>query len=255
MNAKVKNFKKLLIIFACVFALIFKSGCTINLIGDADVINGLTEKKITTALVKIHTTISQNSYAQGSGAIFLKETGATTNNQQVYTYYAITNNHVVYNAFGFSPYKVYDCYGNGFEGQVICKNADYDLAVICFNSTKNYTVLSFANSDASLLDGVIALGNPQGVFNSATLGRVLNYTTVDVDNVSVSECNVTFEVIKHSAPINTGSSGGVILNYDYQICGVNYACILDDKSKEFIEAYAVSVTKVKEFLTLNDIAI
>ena len=245
-----KNFNKIFLIILCFISLVLHTACDVKFFSDdAEVINGLSEKGVITACVEVVTNISEDSYSQGSGAIFYKKTNYLINDVvKDYTYYAITNNHVIYGGYHFNPYKVYDCYGEVYNANLTSFDATYDLAVVTFNSKKEYNVLAFATADALVSDKVIAMGNPLGVRNSATLGEVLDFSTVDVENASVDECNVEFLVIKHSAPINTGSSGGVILNYNYQICGVNFACVLGE-DKKFTSAYAIPLSKVKEFLT------
>lgn len=73
--------------------------------------------------------------------------------------------------------------------------------------------------------------------------------SVAEDKANVNMSNVTFDVIRHSAPLNQGSSGGVLLDKDYKICGINYAAAVVEDSTEFVSGYAVPVLKVKEFLT------
>ena len=249
-----QSYNKILIIFICAFIMIFQSACTINLnYGDRKIINELVENRITTACVDIRCNLSANSYAQGSGAIFYKKQNLGVN-QSGYTYYAITNNHVIHNTYGASPYEVKDCYGKSFVAELICKDANYDLAVISFTSTKDYNVLTLAENDAVFGDDVIALGSPLGLMNSVTIGLVNFYGFVEVSNANKDESNVTFKVMKHDAPINTGSSGGVVLNLEYQICGVNYACDKDDNDK-FVEGYAIPVTKLKEFFNKHNVNI
>ena len=65
--------------------------------------------------------------------------------------------------------------------------------------------------------------------------------------------NVKFEVYRHDAPINSGSSGGAILDYNYNIIGINYASSTDANGK-FLNAFAVPIEKVKEFLLAKSVS-
>ena len=102
-------------------------------------------------------------------------------------------------------------------------------------------------------DSVVAIGQPIGIINAVTEGKVEKYITVSIPtengNINENVSNVKFNVIRHSAPLNSGSSGGVLLNKDYKICGINYAAALVEDDTEFVTGYAVPVKKVLEFLT------
>lgn len=229
--------------------------------GSVDLSNGI----ITEGIIEANFTVTLNSKrtlyfgnvkaeisSQGSGVVFDKVSLAGGG----YTYYVLTNNHVIYQdteGYNRFEYSVRDCYGVVYESSLIAFDPNYDLAVVSFTAEKDYKVLSFATANPKVGDSVVAIGQPTGIINAVTEGKVEKYMAVSVGeedgNVNASISNVTFDVIRHSAPLNQGSSGGVLLDKDYKICGINYAAAVVEDSTEFVSGYAVPVLKVKEFLT------
>ncbi len=193
----------------------------------------------------------KNNSGSGSGVIFKEDENY---------YYALTNYHVLQNE---DSQIVYDYTNNEYKNSVLntsrvnvlCKSSDYDLAVIRFCKIDSYPlkVLSFAENDVVIDDKVIAIGAPKGNINAVTCGKILNTkTTVHMDDKSSGFSNVKFEVLLHDAYLNEGSSGGLLMNYNYQIVGINFA-VTKDSQGNVDNAVAIPVSKVKEFLQLNNI--
>ncbi len=239
--AKLKKLVTMILLFV---SLSFSSACiTLVQSEDKQVVNGFTSNGIITATftVDVYQKVNASSekHAQGSGVVFSKQEDFGSR----FTYYLLTNNHVISNG---TSYVVRDCFGGEHSATLVKSDAKYDLAVLKFTSTELFTILNFVESDATANDKVIAVGAPNGQINAVTLGKVLRYTFVTVDGHG-SDSNVNFKVIEHDAPIYSGSSGGVLLNYSYEICGINYATSATEDG-EFISAYAVSASKVLEFI-------
>ena len=235
----------------------------------SEVLEDLTKEHIKST-VKVITridTLTGIEYFDGSGVIFKKQASQTTG---YYEYYILTNNHVVAhgNSFNKAKYSVVDYMAetiNGYDYNLSANNkvtvannkvtvafqsADYDLAVVKLISDNDYKVMPFAREDVSVGDKVISIGAPLGVVNSVTAGEVVK-TDKKIETSSPEVSNVTFNVITHNAYLNDGSSGGVLMNYNYEIVGINFATGKSSNTGEFVEGYAVPVSKVKEFLTLN----
>src|SRR5436305_155787 len=94
-----------------------------------------------------------------------------------------------------------------------------DLAVIRISAPSGeLTPLSFADSSAVQVgDSVVAIGDPYGLRNTATAGIVsaLRRTIVSPSNDKITG------VIQTDAAINSGNSGGPLLNSQGQVIGVN----------------------------------
>ncbi len=192
-----------------------------------------------------------NNSASGSGVIFKEDENY---------YYALTNYHVVQDE---QLQIVSDYVNNEYETgllnqsrvKVLCVNSSYDLAVIRFYKRESYplTVLSLAEKDVRINDKVIAIGAPKNNINAVTCGKILNTkTSVKMNDKNSGYSKVNFEVLLHDAFINEGSSGGLLMNYNYQIVGINFAVTQDDKGN-VDKGVAIPVSKVKEFLQLYNV--
>ncbi len=248
-----KSLKKCITAILLIISLLLINGCTI-VKGDSDedknIINSIAENQIMTANVSI---ISSNAFnvpsATGSGVTYFKESYGSTN-----YYYVLTNNHVVYN---LSYFEIRDSYGDIYKATLLSSDSAYDLAVLKFRSEKSYYIPKFVQENIEVNEKVICLGEPNGLLNTVTLGKVIKYTKVTVDGDELSLDNggslVEFEVIEHDAPINQGSSGGVVLDYNFNIVGINFAATRETETDKFLSAYAVPSLKVIEFLTNNNL--
>lgn len=249
-----KTFKKSIALMLLILSLVFLNGCKIIVGGedeDKNIINSVVENEIMTANVNV---IAKNKLnvptSLGSGVIYYKESKGISN-----YYYVLTNNHVIHN---LSSFEVYDAYGNLYVASLLANDSAYDLAVLFFKSEKDYYVPKIKNQNPRLYEKVICLGSPNGLINSVTLGEVEKYTKVDVDGGELTLDNggsqVEFDVIEHSAPIDQGSSGGVVLDYDFNIVGINFAATREKETEKFLSSYAVPSLKIIEFLVANDLA-
>lgn len=168
-------------------------------------------------------------------------------------YYLLTNNHVVYSkelserSTG-KRYYVTDYMGNEYQATLIggSARADYDLALLKFESQEKYTVLDLEEGNSQRGDMVVSLGQPEGQPNTITLGEVKSYTRVTITDSDVTECNVSFEVLQHDAYINNGSSGGALLDSKLNVIGINYAGTESEDGKN-TSSYAIPVEKVYEY--------
>ena len=225
-----------------------------------EVINGVTQTAMqanfTVYLTSTKTFPAGQARSQGSGIIYKRITSGTIYNRY-YTYYLLTNNHVIYKDtanYNTFAYTVTDKNNVEYQAEVVAYNPNYDLAVVKFTSETVYEPLALASTNSKAGDKVIALGQPKGQKNAITFGEILGLATptITVDpNTEMS--NVKFEVYRHNAPINSGSSGGALINYNYEIVGLNYASSTDANGN-YVSSFAVPVLKIKEFLTANNLA-
>lgn len=183
------------------------------------------------------------SVSTGSGVIYEERDGY---------YYCLTNNHVV--ARGTKAYaeiSVTDYQLNGYSAELVCSDASYDLAVVRFkkNAAEPLEYIEIETAEVAVGDFVVAIGSPGGQMNAVTLGKTVSFEKVEVSGDKSSVSNVTFEVIKHDAPMNNGSSGGALLNSELKIVGINFAA--SSEGGEFAYGYAVPAQKIREFLSKN----
>jgi putative serine protease PepD len=128
----------------------------------------------------------------------------------------VTNYHVV---AGSDSVRVRLNDGHTYGGRVIGKDPNKDVAVIRISApTSELHPLAFADSSAVTVgDTVVAIGDPYGLRNTVTTGIVsaLHRTIVSPDNHPITG------VIQTDAAINSGNSGGPLLNTEGQVVGVN----------------------------------
>lgn len=226
-------------------------------------ISSETMKSVITVYTEVTTLTGTTKYL-GSGVIVKIEENTFNGNTGVYDCYALTNNHVVYTGNSILTtvnYYVTDYQGNRYDlvykknnpGDIIKTSADDDLALIHFTASKlennELKALPLAEKNGNIGSKVIAIGNPHGQKNTITLGAITQYQTVMMaEENDKNSSNVTYEVIHHTCPIDSGSSGGVLINYDYEIVGINFAAGLGENTGEFISAYAIPIEKVISFL-------
>ena len=171
-------------------------------------------------------------------------------------FYCLTNNHVIYRPenYKYSEYFVYDCYNNVYEGQIIKKDKNYDLALICFskydnNGKKNdeLNAISFSKYMPNINDKIITLSNPKKIMNVICYGEYLDLKNFKTDNENKEKSNIQFKVIAHSAEIEDGSSGSMLLDTNLNLIGINFATQVNSKD-EFQYSYAIPFDKILEFL-------
>ncbi len=182
---------------------------------------------------------SLKSYSSaGAGVIYKlnKETGEA---------YIITNYHVVYDANSNTTNKIskdISLYLYGMEATKYAIPAEYvggsmyyDLAVL--KVTASQTLMesvaieaSVANSDdLAILDTAIAIGNPEGLGISATVG----YVNRDSEDIAISMATptgtrtVSLRCIRIDAAVNSGNSGGGLYNDKGELIGIVNAKLSD----------------------------
>lgn len=243
--------------FAAVLALVlFAGACSIGYVNETTFINRVTETAVK-AGVKIEIgygirggILDTEEVYQGSGVIYAQNESGE--------YFALTNNHVVQAPDGMleTYFSVIDCYGNRHEGKRINSSADDDLAVVKFSvdasiyGALSLQVLPLAEENAPVNETVVSVGAPDGQFNAVTIGRILRYESVALTEEE-SSSHVSYPVICHTAVIHGGSSGGMLIDRNLQIVGINYAGASNEETGEFYEGYAVPAENVRAFLNMD----
>lgn len=157
---------------------------------------------IVTGQMSIFGSATQSS-SQGSG-IILSEDG-----------YIVTNNHVVADSSGV---KVTLNTGQEYDASVIGADEETDLAVIKIEPQEQLTVARLGDSTSlEVGERVVAIGNPMGLefFGSVTQG------IVSAVNRSITVDSRTMNLIQTDAAINSGNSGGALINAYGEVIGIN----------------------------------
>lgn len=179
-------------------------------------------KKVQPSIVGIKVEYTVNSIfmnqqgtatAEGSG-IIISENG-----------YILTNNHVINSSSTSSYYEIGQAnkvtvhlYNDTTEytATVVGTDEETDLAVIKIDK-EGLTAAEIGDSDSVQVgEFSMAIGNPLGMQSSVTSGIIsaLNREVTDSDGK-------TFNLIQTDAAINSGNSGGALVNSQGQLIGVN----------------------------------
>lgn len=132
--------------------------------------------------------------------------------------YILTNCHII---AGCSACQVWltDEYGvdSEYEARVVGCDADVDLAVLKIEGVDLPTASFGVSDDLQVGDPTYAIGNPLGVElrNTLTDGIV---SAIDRD---VDVDGVTMTLIQTTAALNSGNSGGPLINRYGQVIGIN----------------------------------
>ena len=215
-----------------------------------DLINIISTETIK-ANITVKTEYSNKAFGFGTQIVGISTGSGVIIKHTDTEYYALTNNHVVYSdsleaSTQYTSYYVIDYIGTQYQADCIANMPEYDLAIVKFTSTESYTVLSLEAVNSEEDDFVISLGQPEGQSNTITLGNVVGYSKVTLKDSKATESNVTFEVLQHDAYINSGSSGGALLDAQLNVIGINYAGAIDENGNS-VASYAIPVEKVYSF--------
>jgi len=157
---------------------------------------------------------SSTAKAEGSGVIISSDG------------YILTNNHVVNSSSSSSSYyeiekankvivKLYND-DTEYEAKIIGTDEQTDLAVIKIEKT-DLTAAKLGNSDTVQVgEFCMAVGNALGLGDSVTSGIIsaVNRKVTDSDNN-------TYTAIQTDAAINSGNSGGALVNSKGEVIGIN----------------------------------
>ncbi|MBK8957010.1 MAG: DegQ family serine endoprotease [Proteobacteria bacterium] len=128
--------------------------------------------------------------------------------------YIVTNNHVI---DGADDIKVTLSDGRELAGKLVGTDPQTDLALIKVEPKGELPSVSFADSDkARVGDWVVAIGSPFGLGGSVTAG-IISARGRDIHSGPYDD------YLQIDAPINSGNSGGPVINAEGRVVGVNTA--------------------------------
>ncbi|HKQ87995.1 MAG TPA: DegQ family serine endoprotease [Candidatus Acidoferrales bacterium] len=129
----------------------------------------------------------------------------------------LTNNHVV---DGATDIKVDLADKREFTAKVVGTDANTDIAVLKINATDLPTMKLGDSSDLHVGDLVLAVGDPYGIGETATMG------IVSATGRSLGGTIEQYEdFIQTDASINPGNSGGALVNLHGDLVGINTAIL------------------------------
>ncbi|HTX99932.1 MAG TPA: trypsin-like peptidase domain-containing protein [Bacteroidota bacterium] len=159
--------------------------------------------------------------------------------------YIVTNDHVAGNA---KEITVTMTNGEKYKAELVGSDPVSDVALLKI-SGKSFPFLHLGNSDDVIIgEWAIAFGNPFGLFD------VNNRPTVTVGVVSATGMNLQEQegrvykgMIQTDAAINSGNSGGPLVNADGEVIGVN-AVIFTPNQGNIGLGFAIPINRVKTII-------
>lgn len=157
---------------------------------------------------------SSTSQASGSGIIVSADG------------YILTNNHVVNSTSSTSYYQITEATGvkvklygdeTEYEAKVIGSDEQTDLAVIKIDKTGLTAAELGDSSSVQVGEFAMAIGNPLGLQSSISCGII----SAKDREVQDSETGTIYNLIQTDAAINSGNSGGALVNADGKVIGIN----------------------------------
>ena len=128
--------------------------------------------------------------------------------------YILTNHHVVE---GGRDCSVMLSTGHVFQAKYVASDAENDLAVLKVDQTDLPTVVLADSDSLTVGDKVYAIGNPLGVELRGTFTDGI----VSAINRDVQVDGHTMTLIQTNAALNSGNSGGPLINDCGQVVGIN----------------------------------
>ncbi|OLQ92735.1 serine endoprotease DegQ [Vibrio ponticus] len=131
--------------------------------------------------------------------------------------YIVTNFHVIKGAEKIRV-KLHD--GREYDAELIGGDEMSDIALLKLEEAKNLTQITLADSDQLRVgDFSVAIGNPFGLGQTVTSGIVsaLGRSGLNIENFE--------NFIQTDAAINSGNSGGALVNLNGELIGINTAIL------------------------------
>ena len=172
-----------------------------------------------------------SKYGEGSGIVM--STDKDTN-----TTYILTCAHLL-NTSG-TKIQIQTEDGTAYDASVVGYDTRTDVGVLGVKGTA-FTPAEFGDSTKLQVgEPVYAIGNPGGTefYGSFTSGVVSA-----LDRPTSSESGYTLECIQHDAAINSGNSGGALINSYGQVVGINSSKIMEEGYEGMGFAVPISVAK------------
>ena len=168
--------------------------------------------------------------------------------------YIITNAHVIYDTE--SEYQMGKAtsvkvvmgenHDEEYEAQIVGYDIQTDLAVLKIDA-EGLTPAEFGNSDdLKVGELVVAIGNPLGfeLYGTTTCG------IVSAKNREVQLEDRTMTLIQTDAAINSGNSGGMLLNAYGQVIGINSMKMSSSYGEASVEGlgFAIPISDAEEII-------
>jgi putative serine protease PepD len=158
--------------------------------------------------------------AEGSGVVYSKDG------------YIVTNNHVV---AGAQTVEVRFSDGTTADASIVATDVTQDIAVIQVDGADDLTPITFADSDSVQVGDVsVAIGSPLGLEGTVTTGivsaldRSMTVAGEESPQGGQQSSSTLSGLLQTDAAINSGNSGGALVNGNGELIGINTAIATTD---------------------------
>lgn len=177
-------------------------------------------EKVLPSVVGITVTYQVSSFFGGTGTSEATGSGIIISEDG----YIVTNNHVISSESNSNYFQISEATGikvnlygdsQGYDATVVGTDTYTDLAVLKIEKSGLTPAVLGNSSELKVGEFVMAIGNPLGMDYSVTSGIV---SAIDRE---VSVDGTTYNAIQTDAAINSGNSGGALVNSNGEVVGIN----------------------------------
>lgn len=173
-------------------------------------------EKLSSAVFKIHTSTGYQGF-QGSG-FFISSNGIAVSNYHVFQGTAVGYEDIILS--DGSTYKVTEVYH---------KSQENDFIIFKVGVGRKVNYVKIANNTPKVGEKIYTIGSPRGLDNTFSSGEI-------------SQIRENGKILQISAPIDHGSSGGVLLNSKGEAVGITSGGI-DDSGANLNYAWNIQLIK------------
>ena len=131
--------------------------------------------------------------------------------------YIVTNNHVI---TGASSVQVTLNDNKTYKAEIIGTDSSSDIALLKIKTDEKLPFLTFADSDSTQIgEWVLAVGNPFNLTSTVTAG-IISAKARNLGNIQNGKVE---SYIQTDAAVNSGNSGGALVNLNGDLIGINTA--------------------------------
>ena len=180
---------------------------------------------LTTGLSRSPSTYAQEQEGAGTGIIISKDG------------YILTNNHVI---DGATQVTVVSADGTTYEDvKIIGRDPLNDVAFLKVNGATNLPAAELGDSKSVRIgQKVVAIGNALGQYQNTVTSGIISGTgrsvEASIDGTDNGDTESLTDLIQTDAAINSGNSGGPLVNLAGQVIGINTAIASDANSVGFV---------------------
>ena len=138
-----------------------------------------------------------------------------------------------------------EAYNSMYAAEVLYISTRDDLAVIRFSADENLSVIEMADSNPQNGERMMCIGNPQNEWFAVSYGTI----TSDIETFGELTEHPS-NAMKHTAYMQTGSSGGAALNENMKLVGITPGASLSLDGKDFYYGVMIPVSEIE--ICLNE---